>query len=191
MSNNAKKKPQAKKKTPTSTQTTKEVRLGDGVLDAAKTTANERAQQLASSLMNKFWDFVEQKLTELPESLKALRDNPKTEEEIVSLWSQQLYEQGMIPKGYCGLPDDLLIHNFYQDGYVEGMYVGYLISMVTLAEAGVSKQALLDAKKDIIPQFLGKGYDDRTALCQDLKRKMENWNTESDSESESETKDNE
>ena len=185
MSNNTEKKPQTKKKAPASTQAPKEVHLGDGVLDAAKSAANERAQQAATTLVHKFWDWVENKIAELPDQLKALRDNPEAEDEIASLWSEILYEQGAIPKGYCGLPDDLLIHNFHQDGYIEGMYVGYLITLVTLAEAGISKQALLDARKDILPQFLGKGYEERIELCQELKGIMEKWSEDNDSGSES------
>ncbi len=112
------------------------------MLDTAKASTNERIQEIVSLLINVLFDYIEGKVKNFPEMIKKLRENPETEKEISTLWSQQLYEHGIIPREYDGLSDDLLIHNFHQDGYLDGMYVGYLLSMVTLAENGVDKNTL-------------------------------------------------
>lgn len=175
MNNNDKINSQRKKKSPISNTSPKEVHFGDGVLDIAKTSVNERSQEIISLLINMLFDYIEDKVDNLPMTIKRLRDNPQTETEVVSLWSQQLYAQGIIPSGYDGLPDELLIHNFHQEGYLDGMYVGYLISMIVMAENGVSKDMILDARKDILPKFFKKSYEDRKKLCQELEGEIHKW----------------
>jgi hypothetical protein len=59
------------------------------------------------------------------------------------------------------------------------MYIGYLISMITLAENGVSKNVILDTKKDIIPKFFKKSYEDMDELRKDLEAEMKKWELES------------
>lgn len=172
---NSKNNPQPKKNAPATVTPPKDVHFGDGVLDAAKGTINERMQELISSLINCFFDYVESKGKNLPETIKSFLANPETKQEVANLWSYHLYEQGVIPRGYSGLPDELLIHNFHQDGYIDGMVAGYLITMMALAENGVEKKILLDSKKDILPRFLGKSYEDRKSLCDGLNEEMRKW----------------
>lgn len=179
MNNNDKKNSQRQKKSPISNTSPKEVHLGDGVLDVAKTSVNDRTQKIISLLINMLFDYIEDKVDNLPMTIKKLRDNPQTETEVVSLWSQRLYAQGIIPSGYDGLPDELLIHNFHQEGYLDGMYVGYLISMMVMAENGVSKDMILDTRKDILPKFFKKSYEDSKKLCQELEEEMHKWKEDS------------
>lgn len=183
MNSNDKINSQRKKKSPIPNTALNEVHFGDGVLDVAKTSVNERTQEIISSLINMLFDYIEDKVDNLPMTIKKLRDNPQTETEVVSLWSQRLYAQGIIPSGYDSLPDEVLIHNFRQEGYLDGMYVGYLISMMVMAENGVSKDMLLDARKDIIPKFFKKSYEDRKKLCQELEGEMHKWREDSISSS--------
>lgn len=121
------------------------------------------------------FDYIESKVKEIPDSIKRLLDSPEAKKEVAALWSEKLYEQGVIPKGYAGLPDDLLIHNFHQDGYLEGMYAGYLITITALAEKGVSKEDLLDAREIVMPRFFRKSYEDRKALFDQLESEMQEW----------------
>lgn len=132
-------------------------------------------QGIASMAVEMLFDYIESKVKEIPDSIKRLLDSPEAKKEVAALWSEKLYEQGVIPKGYAGLPDDLLIHNFHQDGYLEGMYAGYLITITALAEKGVSKEDLLDAREIVMPRFFRKSYEDRKALFDQLESEMQEW----------------
>ena len=180
--NNTKKKTQTKKTAPATNTPSKDVHLGDGVLDAAKATANERASDLAVTLTHMLFDYFVGAVKDLPETIKNWLANPETEKEVAALLSHQLYEQGVIPEGYSGLPTDLLIHNFHQDGYLDGMYAGYLISMIALEESGISKDVLLAARKTIMPRFFKKSYEDRKELFEELEGEMRKWKENPDVE---------
>ena len=171
--NNGKKSQQLKETA--SATSSKNVQLGDDVLEVAKTNTNERTQEIVSLLVNMLFDYIESKVKDLPKTVKKIRKNPETAKEVSTLWSRQLYENGLIPYGYNGLTDNLLIHNFHQDGYLDGMYVGYLLSMITLAENGVDKNTLLSARKDILLKFGKKSYESRETLCKELEKEMQKW----------------
>lgn len=100
------------------------VRLGDGVVDEAKAEANNRIKELVKMSVNMFFDYLESQMKDLPDTIKRLRNNPELEQKVETLWSEQLFEEGLIPKGYSGLPDKLLIDNLHQTGYLDGLYVG-------------------------------------------------------------------
>lgn len=167
--------PQPKKSASMAVTPPSDVHFGDGVLDTAKETVNERMQGFASSLINEFFDYIESKVKDLPETIKSFLANPETKKDVANLWSYQLYEQGIIPRGYSGLSDELLIHNFHQDGYIDGMYAGYLITITALAENGVEKRILFDTRKDIIPKLFRKNYEDRGSLCDGLEAEICKW----------------
>ena len=179
MSNNAKKNSKSGKKT---TTPVKNVHLGDGVLDAAKNSVNEGTKKILTSLIDRFFEYLGEKANDIPEKLKKVFQSPDTKKEILSLWSTQLYEQGIIPAGYNGLPDELFIRNCKQDGYLDGMYSGVLITMVTLLEKGVSKEDILNARQDIMPKLLGETYERRDTLCTELKEMIQNWSVNSNSD---------
>lgn len=172
MSNNTKKNSKSGKKATTPVQN---VHLGDGVLDAAKSSVNEGTKKILTSLIDKLFEYLGKKANDIPEKLKKIFQSPETKEEILSLWSTQLYEQGIIPAGYNGLPNELLIRNLKQDGYLDGMYVGVLITMVTLLEKGVSKEDLLNARKDIMPKLQKNTYESGDTLCAELEETIKNW----------------
>ena len=153
----------------------KDVRLGDGVMNVAKTEANERMQEFAAMSVNMFFDFLEGKVKDIPEAIKRLRNNPKTNKEFATFWSEQLYKKGLISEVEKGLPDDMMIHNIHQHGYNEGLYVGYLITMMALAEKGISKEELLAAREMIIPRMLARSYEDRKELVEELEGEMKKW----------------
>lgn len=142
------------------------VHLGDGVHNEAISEANRKMQILVKTVIDAFFDYLEGKAKELPELLdkipqiiEKIRNNPEVVEQITTLWSEKLYEKGLIPVGYSGLPDELLIHNFHQDGYLEGMYVGYILSMMALVDNEVSKDLILSIRDCVRPNLSGHSYD--------------------------------
>lgn len=82
-----------------------------------------------------FFDDLEGRVKDLPETIKRLRNNPDIEQKLAALWSEQLFKEGLVPKGYSGLPDKLLVANLHQDGYLNGMYVGYILAMMALVDS--------------------------------------------------------
>jgi hypothetical protein len=140
--------------------TQKAVHLGDGVMNAAKAEVNERAQGVVSSLVDMFFDYLDGKIKEIPDAIKRLRDDPKTKKEVAALWSEKLYEQGIIPKGYAGLPDEFLIHNFKQDGYLSGLYAGMAIAMMSLVDNGAPEELAIAVRDDMLPNMLCHSYED-------------------------------
>lgn len=145
--------------------------------------ANSKMNELMKTFVDVIIEFAKNEGSKaindkLSEVIKWL-NNPEEKRKIATLWSEHLAEKGFVPEPYGGLSDELLIHNFRQEGYLDGMYVGYLISMITLAENGVSKNVILDAQKDIIPKFFKKSYEDMDELCKDLEEEMKKWELES------------
>lgn len=137
------------------------VQLGDGVLDAAKENINIRLNQFLKQGIDIVFDYIGDKTKDLPETIERLRRQPKTTQEIADLWSKRLFEEGVVPEGYNGLPDNLLISNFHQDGYLAGMYVGYVLAMMALVDNDASKDLILSVRDYIRPNLIGHHYDDR------------------------------
>ena len=78
------------------------VRLGDGIWDAAKTDINDRTAIVAKNLVRMFFDYLDQKVKELPEAIRRFKSDPETTQEITKMWSEELFSQGLIPRGYAG-----------------------------------------------------------------------------------------
>lgn len=89
--------------------------------------------------------------------------------EITKEWSEELYEKRLVPKGDSGLPDELVIHNFHQEGYLEGMYVGYILALMSLIENGADEKVLLAVRDAVRPNLLGHSYDDRDEFIDKFK----------------------
>ena len=132
------------------------VHLGDGVLDEAKTDINDRAK-------------------DIPEAIEQIRNNPKAEQEISALWSEHLFKEGLVPKGYNGLPDEILISNLHQTGYLDGMYVGYVLAMMALVDNDVSEDIILAIRDYIRPNLLGHHYNNRDEFISQYKSEKYNW----------------
>jgi hypothetical protein len=151
------------------------VHLGDGVLDAAKADVNSRTKELVKIVIDVVYDFLEGKVKDLPETIKRLRNNPETEQEIAVLWSEHLFKAGLVPKGYNGLPDNLLISNFHQEGYVDGLYAGYALAMMALTDNDAPKDIILAARDYIRPNLMGHRYDNRDEFIGQYKNEKYNW----------------
>ena len=151
------------------------VRLGDGVVDEAKAEANNRIKELVKMSVNMFFDYLESQMKDLPDTIKRLRSNPELEQKVEALWSEQLFEEGLVPKGYSGLPDKLLVTNLHQDGYLGGMYVGYILAMMGLVDNGASKDTILAVRDYIRPNLMGHHFDDRDEFIGQYKNEKYSW----------------
>ena len=151
------------------------VKFGDGVLDEAKAGVNSRANGLVKIAIDVIFDYLEGKVKDLPETIKRLRNSPEAEQKIAALWSEHLFEQGLVPKGYNGLPDNLLIKNFHQTGYLDGLYVGYVLAMMALADNDAPKDLILTARDYIRPNLMGHHYDDRDEFIGQYKNEKYSW----------------
>ena len=151
------------------------VRLGDGVVDEAKAEANNRIKELVKMSVNMFFDYLESQMKDLPDTIKRLRSNPELEQKVEALWSEQLFEEGLVPKGYSGLPDKLLVTNLHQDGYLGGMYVGYILAMMALVDNGASKDTILAVRDYIRPNLMGHHFDDRDEFISQYKNEIYSW----------------
>ena len=151
------------------------VRLGYGVVDEAKTEANNRIKELVKIAVNMFFDDLEGRVKDLPETTKRLRNNPDIEQKLAALWSEQLFKEGLVPKGYSGLPDKLLVTNLHQDGYLNGMYVGYILAMMALVDNGASKDTILAVRDYIRPNLMGHHFDDRDEFISQYKNEKYSW----------------
>lgn len=151
------------------------VRLGDGVVDEAKAEANNRIKELVKMSVNMFFDYLESQMKDLPDTIKRLRSNPELEQKVEALWSEQLFEEGLVPKGYSGLPDKLLVTNLHQDGYLGGMYVGYILAMMALVDNGASKDTILAVRDYIRLNLMGHHFDDRDEFIGQYKNEKYSW----------------
>ena len=152
-----------------------DVHLGDGVLDKAKADVNNRAKGLAKIAIDTVFDYLEEKVKDLPDIIKRLRNNSETEQKIAAVWSERLFEEDFVPKGYAGLPDSLLISNFHQDGYLEGLYVGYVLAMMALVDNDASKDIILATRDCIRPNLIGHHYNDREEFTGRYKDEKYTW----------------
>ena len=153
------------------------VKFGDGVLDEVTVHVNSRISVLTKIAVDVFCDYLEGKVkdVDLSEVVKLLRNSPETEQKIVALWSEHLFEQELIPKGYRGLPDKLLIENFRREGYSEGIFVGYILAMMALADNDVPKDIILAVRDYIRPNLAGHHYNDIDELISQYKSEKYSW----------------
>ena len=151
------------------------VHFGDGVLDEAKGDINSRAKELVKIAIDVVFDYLEGEVKDLPETIKRLHNSPETEQKIAELWSERLFEEGLVPKGYNSLPDNLLISNFHQEGYFDGLYAGYVLAMMALAENDAPKDIILAARDYIRPNLIGHHYDDRDEFIGQYKGEKYSW----------------
>jgi hypothetical protein len=151
------------------------VHFGDGVLDEAKADVNNRVRGLIKIAIDAVFDYLEGKVEDLPKIIKQLRNSPEIEREIAALWSEHLFEEGLVPKGYNGLPDNLLISNFHQEGYLAGLYTGYILAMMALVDNDTPKDIIFSAKDYIRPNLIGHHYDDRDEVIGRYKDEKYSW----------------
>ena len=80
-----------------------------------------------------------------------------------------------MPKGYNNLQDNLLISNFHQEGYLDGLYAGYVLAMMALADNDAPKDIILAARDYIRPYLIGHHYDDRDEFISQYKDEKYSW----------------
>ena len=151
------------------------VHLGDSVVDEAKSEANNRLKELVRITVNMFFDDLERRVKDLPDTIKRLRNNPELEQKVETLWSEQLFEEGLVPKGYSGLPDKLLVANLHQDGYLDGMYLGYILAMMALVDNNAPKAMILAVRDYIRPNLLRHHFGDREEFISQYKSEKYSW----------------
>lgn len=151
------------------------VRLGDGVVDEAKAEANNRIKELVKMSVNMFFDYLESQMKDLPDTIKRLRNNPELEQKVETLWSEQLFEEGLIPKGYSGLPDKLLIDNLHQTGYLDGLYVGYALAMMAMVDNNADEDLIFAVRDYIRPNLMGHHFNDRDEFICQYKNEKYSW----------------
>lgn len=151
------------------------INLGDGVLDGAKAEINDRTKELVKKTIDVIFDSLLGKVKDLPEIIKQLRSSPEIEPKIAALWSEHLFEEGLVPKGYNGLPDNLLISNFHQEGYLDGLYAGYVLAMMALADNDAPKDITFAVRDYIRPNLVRHYYADRDEFFSRYKDEKYSW----------------
>lgn len=150
----------------------KSVRLGEGVADGLKKSVNERMLELGQVTLDTVSEFIKKKIEGIdPDKLFS----QKNKEELVKIWSDQLAQKGLIPQGYVGLPETLLIDDMHQDGYLSGMYVGYVLAMMALADNDASKDLVLAVRDDMRPNLMGQHYNNREEFFRRYKDEKYSW----------------
>lgn len=148
------------------------VKLGDGVADGLKSEANQELLSISKMLIDLLSKYVKGKVQNIDlEKLLSKKDK----NELISLWSSQLAEKGLLPKGYVGLPDNLLIDNLHQDGYLAGIYAGYALAMMSLVDNNASDELILSVRDDLRPNLMGNHYNDREKFYSRYKDETYSW----------------
>ena len=147
-------------------------KLGDGVANGLKSEANQELLNIGKILIGVLSKYVKDKVQNI--DLEKLLSKKNTDE-LISLWSSQLSEKGLLPQGYAGLPDNLLIDNLHQDGYLEGLYAGYALALMSLVDNNASKELILSVRDDVRPNLVGHHYNDREQFYQRYKDEAYSW----------------
>lgn len=151
------------------------VRLGGGIADEAKTEFNNRAGGLVKLAINMVFDYLENHVSNLPDAVRRLRYNKEIEQKVEVLWSEKLYEEGLVPKAYSGLPDKLLIDNLHQTGYLDGLYVGYALAMMAMVDNNADEDLILAVHDYIRPNLMGHHFNDRDEFIRQYKNEKYSW----------------
>lgn len=136
----------------------KRIRLGDGVSDGLKNEVNQELLDVGKNLVSTFFAYLNGKVQNIDWD-KIF--SPKDKKELASLWAYQLAQEEMIPKGYTGLPDNLLVDNLHQDGYLSGLYAGYVLAMMSLVDNNAPDELILAVRDELRPNLIRHHYNDR------------------------------
>ena len=137
-----------------------------------RSKVNQEALGICNLLLERLFKYLEGKVQDI--DFKKLFSK-KDKEKIVSLWSSTLEEKGLLPKGYAGLPDNLLIDNMHQDGYMDGLYAGYALSMISLVDNNAPKELILSVRDEVRPNLFGHHYNDRNEFYNLYKSEKYSW----------------
>ena len=140
--------------------------------DGVKVQANQEALNICNLLLERFFEFIKEKVQDIDfEKLFSKKDK----DEVVSLWSSILAEKELLPKGYAGLLDNLLIDNLHQDGYLAGLYAGYAITLMSLVDNNASEELVFSVRDDVRPYLDGHHYNDREKFYLRYKDEAYSW----------------
>ncbi len=148
------------------------VKLGDGIIEELTIKTNQELSECGSILIDVVLSHVKEKIKNI--DLNKIFGK-KDKEKIISLWSSQLVEKGLLPKGYAGLPDSILIDNLHQEGYLDGLYAGYVISMMSLADNNASKELILSVRDDMRPNLIRHHFNNRDEFFARYKNEKYRW----------------
>ncbi len=91
------------------------------------------------------------------------------------MWSEYLFKEGLVPNGYNGLPNNLLISNFRQEGYLSGMHDGYVLAMMAMVDNNVSKEIVIAVRDFIRSNSVGHRYDEENKFLDMYKNEKYSW----------------
>lgn len=148
------------------------VRLGEGLADGLKKEANQELLDIGKLFIGMISKAIKEKVCNVDIN-KLFSKQEKVE--LISLWSTKLVEEGCLPKGYAGLPNDLLIENIHQDGYIDGMYAGYILTMMSLVDSNAPENLIISVRDKLRHQLIGQHYCDRKSICDQYKNEKYSW----------------
>lgn len=153
----------------------KDIHFGDGIGNEVKATFNKESSEFLSELVRMLFSHIKEKSKNIPEMIEHLLNSSEARMEIVNQWSTQLAKDRLISKGYSGLPESLLIANLHQEGYLDGLYVGYILVMMALVDNNASEDLILSIRDDIRPNLIGHHYNDRDEFYCRFKNEIYSW----------------
>lgn len=156
------------------------VKLSDGVADNLMQSLNNELSEIGKTLIELISEFVKERIRDI--DLRELFSK-KDEDKLLNIWYSQLVEKGLIPKVYEGLPEDMLIHNLHQEGYLQGMYVGFALALMSLVDNSAEENLILSVMDDIRPNLVCYQYEDSSEFLDRFKSEKYNMvNSLSDEE---------
>ncbi len=149
-----------------------EVKLGEGVANDIKLAANQECSEIGKEFIKVISDFFKDKIRDI--NFNDLFSK-KNQEKLIESWSIQLAKKGLIAEGYGGLPEKMLIDNLHQDGYLDGLYAGYILAMMSLVDNEAEKELILSVRDDIRSNLMGHHYNNRDEFYDLYKSEKYNW----------------
>lgn len=153
----------------------KMVKLGDGVADKIKDNINENMSETLIMLSNIAFNYLKKKIKDIPQGIEKIFSSDEVQKEILTLWSNQFCKRGLIPKGYNGLSAELLIANFRQEGYLDGLYAGYALAMMALVDNNARKELIFSVRDDMRPNLISYHYNYRDEFYKRYKGETYSW----------------
>lgn len=147
------------------------VRLGDGVADDLKQSVNQEFSDIGKMLIGIISKFVKEKIQGI--NLDELFSK-KNEDDLLALWSDQLAKNGLIPQEYAGLSGKYLIHNMQQTAYLDGIYTGYILTMMSLVDNKVPENLIFSVRNDVLPNLV-QHYNNREEVYKRYKSEKYGW----------------
>lgn len=153
----------------------KSIHKSNRIVDEVTRNIGDNVVEFLNLLTNEFFNYLKDKVKDVPKEIEKLLSNQEAKKEITVQWSNQLLEKGFISKGYNGLPDEFIVANLRQEGYLDGLYAGYVLALMSLVDNDADKDLILSVKDDLQSSLLGHHYDDRNEIYDRYKGKAYSW----------------